>query len=54
MSRKYRVRRVGEGVIEIVLRIPLQIYNSLEEKARKNKIKIEDLLLRAILKVLEE
>ena len=52
MSRKYRVRKIGEGVIEITIRMPYQIYNALEKKAYENKIKIEDLLLRAILKVL--
>jgi len=54
MSKKYRVRKVGEGIVEVLIRMPYQIYNALEKKAYENKIKIEDLIIRGILKVLEE
>jgi len=34
--------------------LPRQIYQRLEEKSRRDKVSVEDLLIRAIVKVLEE
>lgn len=36
------------------MRVPIQVMRRLEERARRSKVTVEDLLLRALVKVLEE
>jgi hypothetical protein len=40
--------------VEIRLLVPKAIYEALEKKAKENNLKLEDLIIRAVVRIIEE